>query len=47
MVNLDFEKVVVRIVTYSLQCNVKIEFVVKEDEHVVGRYNIFNKMLSI
>lgn len=43
MVESEFEKAVVRVVVYDLQCNAKIEFVVKKDEYIVGRYNISNR----
>ena len=43
LVESEFEKVVVRVVVYDLQCNAKIEVVVKKDEYIVGRYNISNR----
>lgn len=45
LVQSEFEKDVVRVVVYDLQCNAKIEFVVK-DEYIVGRYNISNKKVE-
>jgi hypothetical protein len=42
LIESEFEKAVVRVVVYDLQCNAKIEVVVKKDEYIVGRYNISN-----
>jgi len=44
---LEFEKATTRVVAHDLQCNVKIGFVVREDDHVPKGMMFLTKGLSM
>lgn len=43
---LEFEKATTRVAAHDLQCNIKIGFVVGEDDHVPKRYDVFNEKVE-